>query len=230
MGYKKRFRSRTITFNQPRFNKRNSLWVTCGGTIMILSVLSLVSGKLYLEKDKVKVTRKTHTKILLKTGFTVILLGGGVGSFITMGIVLVLQLITPLFFTNFITALFLGNSIIYGLFTRKKLKDNNPEFSYFRFLKESIKKSSLKINITLGVIGAAAFAVLFAFTLGSYTTNTFSTASIRLISLPMYTMLFVFVFMFYESFFKGYARPMMGEGIRRMGYSVFFEGVVLFLN
>jgi len=201
-----------------------------GGTIMILSALSLVYGKLYQEKEKVKVTGGTHSKTLLKTGFTAILLGGGVGSFITMGIVYILQLITPLFFTNFITALFLGNSIIYGLLARKKLKDTNADFSYFRFLKESIKKPSLKVNTGLGVIGAAAFAVLFALTLGSYTTNTFSTASMRLISLPLYTMLFVFVFMFYESFFKGYARPMMGAGIKRMGYSVLFECVVLFLT
>ncbi len=201
-----------------------------GGTIMILSVLSLVYGKLRLEKEKLKVVGETHSKTLLKTGFMAILLGGGVGSFITMVIVYILTLITPLFFTNFITALFLGNSIMYGLLARKRLKDNNPEFSYFRFLKDSIKKPSLKINTILGVIGAVAFAVLFAFTLGSYTTNTFSTATMRLISLPLYLLFFVFVFMFYESFFKGYARPMMGAGIRRMVYSALFEGVVLFLT
>ena len=43
-------------------------------------------------------------------------------------------------------------------------------------------------------------------------------------------MLFIFVFAFYESFFKGYARPMMGHGMRRMGYSVLFESIVLFLT
>jgi hypothetical protein len=183
-----------------------------------------------LNKGKVNGTGETNTKTLLIIGLTAVVLGGGIGAFITMGIVFVLQLITPLFFTNFITALFLGNAIIYGLLTRTKFKANNPAFSYSTFIKEAMKRSSFKVNVTVGIIGAAAFVVLLAITLGSYTTNTVSTASLRVISLPLYTLLFVFVFIFYESFFKGYARPMMGRGVRRMGSSVLFESVVLFLT
>jgi dienelactone hydrolase len=201
-----------------------------GGTILILVALSLVCSKLSLNKGKVNGTRETKTKTLLTIGLTAVVLGGGIGAFITMGIVFVLQLITPLFFTNFITALFLGNAIIYGLLTRTKFKANNPAFSYSTFIKEAMKRSSFKVNAAVGIIGAAAFVVLLAITLGSYTTNTVSTASLRVISLPLYTLLFVFVFIFYESFFKGYARPMMGRGVRRMGSSVLFESVVLFLT
>jgi alpha/beta superfamily hydrolase len=201
-----------------------------GGTILILAALSLMYGKFSQTKKKVKAMSKTNPKTLLTLGLTAIVLAGGVGSFITMGIVFILQLLTPLFFTNFITALFLGNAIIYGLLTRIKLRASNPTFSYARFVKDRIKTPSFKINTTLGVIGAIAFVVLLALTLGSYTTDTFSTASLRVISLPLYTLLFVFVFLFYESFFKGHARSMMGRGLKRMGYSIVFESVVLFLT
>jgi esterase/lipase len=199
-----------------------------GGTILILAALSLVYGTLSREKQKVKVIGEPDRKTLVKTGLTAIILGGGIGSFITLGVVYVLQLITPLFFTNFITALFLGNSIVYGLLTRKKLRESNPAFSYVRFVKDAITTPSFTIHTALGVIGAIAFVVLLAVTLGSYTADTFSTASLRVISLPLYIMLFVFVFVFYESFFKGYARSMMGGDLRHMGYSILFEIVVLF--
>jgi alpha/beta superfamily hydrolase len=201
-----------------------------GGTTVILAALSLVYGRLSQESEKVNVSGEVHLKTLLKTGITAIFLGGGVGSFITLGVVYVLQLITPLFFTNFITALFLGNSIVYGFLTRKNLRDHNPQFSYSSFIKDAMQKSSFKMNTTLGILGAVAFLVLFAFTLGSYTTATLSTASLRVLSLPLYTTLFVFVFVFYESFFKGYARSMLGSGVRRMGSSVLFESIVLFLT
>ncbi len=201
-----------------------------GGTITIVSALSLAHGKMWREKRKSEARRETDRKALVKTGFTAILLAGVFGSLVAAVMSFALGLATPLLFTNFITALFLGNSIIVGLLARKKLERSNKEFSYLKFIKESIKKPSLKFDATLGIIGAIAFIVLFSVTLGEYTTSTFSTASTRLISLPMYTFFFVFVFVFYESFFKGFARPMMGDGIKRMVYSVFFELTVLFLT
>ena len=198
-----------------------------GGTLMILSILSLAHGKIWQKKRRSKARWETDQKALLKIGLTAILLAGFFSPFLAIVLTFALGAVTPLFFTNFITALFLGNSIMLGLLARTKLKHSNKEFSYFRFVKESIKKPSLRVNASLGTIGAAAFIVLFSLTLGSNTTSTFSTASIRLLSLPLYTLIFVFIFIFYESFFKGFIRPMIGDGIKRMAYSIFFELVVL---
>ena len=200
-----------------------------GGTITIISTLSLVHMKMWREK-KSEASRETDLKALSKIGLTSVLLAGVFGSLVAIVITFALGLATPLFFTNFITALFLGNSIIFGLLARTKLKRRNKEFSYFKFIKESIKKPSIAIDASLGIIGAIAFMVLFSLTLGNNITSTFSTASMRIISLPLYTLFFAFVFVFYESFFKGFARPMMGDGIKRMAYSVFFEFALLFLT
>jgi uncharacterized membrane protein HdeD (DUF308 family) len=49
----------------------------------------------------------------------------------------------------------------------------------------------------------------------------------RLIALPLYTFVFSVVFIFYESFFKGWVRPMIGDGGARMIYSMSFQLVVL---
>lgn len=201
-----------------------------GGTITIISALWLLHGKIWQEKRKLETSWQTDRKALLRTGLTAILVGGVFGSPIAMAMSFTLGLATPLYFTNFITALFLGNSIILGLFARTKLGRSNKEFSYFKFIKGSIRKPSLKVDASLGTIGAIAFIVLFYLTLGRNTTSTFSTASTRLVSLPLYTLLFAFVFVFYESFFKGFARPMMGNGAKRIVYSAFFELIVILLT
>jgi len=201
-----------------------------GGTVSIMSALSLAHEKLWQEKRKLAASRQTYRKALLKIGLLAILLAGGFGSLVAIVVTFVFGLVIPLFFTNFVTALFLGNSIVFGLFARTKLASSNKEFSYFKLIKESIRKPSLKVDAGLGIIGAIAFMALFSVTLGSSITSTFSTASMRIISLPLYTLLFAFIFVFYESFFKVFVRPMMGEGVKRMVYSVLFELAVLFLT
>jgi alpha/beta superfamily hydrolase len=209
----------------------NAVYVSLlGGTILILATLSLIHGKLRQETEQVNERGEFKLRTLLKMGCIAIVLCGGIGSFITLGFVYLFQLFTPLFFTNFITALFFGNAIMYGLLTRKNLRARNTTFSYRHFIKNALKTPSLKGNTLLGLLGATAFVVLFALTLGSSTTATFSTATLRILSLPFYIMLFVFVFIFYESFFKGYARPMMGSGMRQRVSSVLFESVVLLLT
>ena len=200
------------------------------GTMMILSALSLAHRKIWRKTRKLEANWEMNRKALLTIGFTAILLAGIFGSLIAVVSSFALMWVTPLFFTNFIAGLFLGQSVIIGLLARTKLKHSNKEFSYFRFVKESIKKPPLKVDASLGIIGAAAFMVLFSLTLGSNTTSTYSTASTRLISLPLYTLVFVFVFVFYESFFKGVARPMIGGSLKRMVYSMFFEFIVLSLT
>lgn len=220
---------RSLTLSPTLINV--SVYVSLGGgTIVIMSALSLAYGNILHEKPKIAISRKTNRKTLLKMGLTAILLAGLLGSPIAMIISFALGLATPLFFTNFITALFLGNSIIFGLLAKMKLKRHNKEFSYFTFVKKSIPRPPLRVDASLGTIAAIAFMVLFSLTLGGNTTSTFSTSSLRLTSLPLYTMLFFFVFLFYESFFKGFTRPMIGDGVKQMVYSVFFELGVLFLT
>ena len=198
-----------------------------GGTMVILSALALTRKKKWQERRKTEAKRRSDRKTLLRIGFTGFLLAGIFGSLIGIGISLSLQAMTPLFFTNFITALFLGNSTAFGFLARAELKRSSKDFSYLKFIKGSISKPSLIADAILGSIGAIAFLVLFSQTLGQNTTSTFSTASPRLVSLPLYLVLFSFVFMFYESFFKGLARPMIGDGVKRMVYSVLFELAVL---
>jgi hypothetical protein len=132
--------------------------------------------------------------------------------------------------TNFLTGIFLGNAIILWILAILRLRRNSKGISYFRFVKESILKPPVKINFTFGIVGAIAFMSLLAITYGGNTTSTFSTASIRLIFLPLYILIFALIFVFYESFFKGGARPLMADGVKRMVFSVIFELVVLLVT
>lgn len=199
-----------------------------GGTLLTLTVLSFVHGKLWSKKRTLDVRVGVDRKALLKTGFTATLLAGVFGSLLALGISLALMLVTPFFVANLMTALSLGNAIILGGLARKRLRKGHKEFSYLRFVKESIKQPSVKVDVCLGLIGAAAFTGLLSLTVGSTTTATFSTASTRLITLPLYTLVFSVVFTLYESFFKGWVRPMIGDGGAKSLYSMFFQLIVLF--
>jgi len=198
-----------------------------GGTLLTLAVLSLVHGKLWPKKKALDVRGEGDRKALLKTGFTATLLASVFGSLLALGIVFALMLVTPFLVANLMTALFLGNAIILGGLARTRLRQSQTGFSYLRFVKESIKRPSVKVDICLGLIGAAAFTGLLSLTVGSTTTATFSTASMRLIALPLYTFVFSVVFTFYESFFKGWVRPMIGDGGARRIYAMFFQLIVL---
>jgi dienelactone hydrolase len=198
-----------------------------GGVIMITSALALAHERVWRQKRKSEAPNKTDTKGLLLLGGVAILLAGFLGSVVAVIITFILVLVTPLFMSNFLTGIFLGNSIILGILAMIKLRHSNKGFSYLKFLKESIIRPSIKIDISFGVVGAIAFMTLLATTMGGNTTLTFSTASVRLISLPLYALIFAVIFMFYESFFKAVARPLMADGIKRMVHSVIFELVVL---
>ena len=198
-----------------------------GGTLLTLAVLSLVHGKLWPKKRAIDVRVGVNRKALMKTGFTATLLAGSLGSLLALVIAFALMLVTPFFVANIITALFLGNAIILGGFAWTRLRQGQTGFSYMRFVKESIKRSSIKVDVCFGLIGAAALTGLLSLTIGSNTTATFSIASMRLIALPLYTFVFSVVFIFYESFFKGWVRSMIGDGGARMIYSMSFQLVVL---
>jgi dienelactone hydrolase len=198
-----------------------------GGIIMIVSALALAYEKLKPTKRKSESPNKTDIKGLLILGAMAVILAGFVGSLVAVVMMFVLALVTPLFLTNFLTGIFLGNSIILGVLASLKVKHRSKGFSYLRFLKESILKSSVKVNLAFGIAGAIAFMVLLALTFGGATTSTFSTASIRLISLPLYILVFAVIFIFYESFFKGVARPLLADGAKRMLGSMIFELMIL---
>ncbi|WXG43927.1 MAG: alpha/beta fold hydrolase [Promethearchaeati archaeon SRVP18_Atabeyarchaeia-1] len=198
-----------------------------GGVIMIISALALVHEKLWQQKKKPETKGKTDVKNLLILGVLAVLLAGVLGSVVAVVMTFVLVLVTPLFVTNFLMGIFLGNSITLGIFAMMKLRHSSKEFSYRRFLRESIIRPSVKVDLASGIVGAIAFMALLAVTFGGNTTLTFSTASIRLISLPLCILIFGLVFMFYESFFKAVARPLMADGAKRMVLSVIFELIVL---
>jgi pimeloyl-ACP methyl ester carboxylesterase len=201
-----------------------------GGIIMIVSAMALAYERLRPTKRKPEATEKADIKGLLILGTLSILLAGFIGSIVAVIITFMLTLVTPLFMTNFLTGIFLGNAIILGILAILRLRRNSKRISYFKFVKESILKPSVKINFTFGIIGAIAFMSLLAITYGGNTTSTFSTASIRLITLPLYILIFALIFVFYESFFKGVARPLMGDGIKRMVLSVIFELAVVLVT
>lgn len=198
-----------------------------GGIIMIISAMALVYDKLRPTKRKPEATEKADIKGLLILGTLPILLAGFIGSIVAVIMTFMLTLVTPLFMTNFLTGIFVGNAIILGILAILRLRRNGKGISYFKFVKDSILKPSAKINFTFGIIGAIAFMSLLAITYGGNTTSTFSTASIRLISLPVYILIFALIFVFYESFFKGVARPLMADGAERMAGSVIFELIIL---
>lgn len=198
-----------------------------GGIIVIISALALAHERLWPRRMKPEAPDKTDTKGLVILGVMAILLAGILGSVVAVMMTFVLVLATPLFMSNFLTGIFLGNSIILGILAMIKLRHSKKGFSYLRFLKGSIIRPSIKIDLAFGIVGAIAFMALLATTFGGNTTSTFSTASIRLISLPLYALIFALIFMFYESFFKAVARPLMGDGGKRMVHSVIFELIVL---
>jgi dienelactone hydrolase len=201
-----------------------------GGIVMIVSALALAYDRLWRERGRSESPKKTDVKGLLVLGVLAILLGGILGSVVAVIMTFALVLVTPLFVTNFLTGIFLGNALVLGLVAFMKLRHSAKGFRYFKFLKESIIGPSAKIDLVFGVAGAIAFMVLLGITFGGNTTSTFSTASIRLISLPLYILVFALIFMFYESFFKAVVRPLIADGVKRMALSVIFELIVLLVT
>jgi hypothetical protein len=199
-----------------------------GGALMILAALSLAYRTSPQRRRRSTTEGHTDRRALVKIGIAAIVLAGFVSPFPAIGLSLALGYVTPLFFTNFITALFLSNAIMFALLARTALKRRNEERSYVEFIKESIRTPSVKVNAGLGAIGAAAFIALLASTLGQSTTSTLSMASTRLLALPLYVTLFAIVFVLYESFFKGVVRSRFGGGRSRVVYAFFFELAVLF--
>ncbi|MFX1352239.1 MAG: alpha/beta hydrolase [Promethearchaeota archaeon] len=203
-----------------------------GGTIVILSSLSIVYDRICKrkeakEKQSAENPRESNWKSLLKAGIQAVLVAGIGGSIIGLLISLLISPISPLFFTNFIASLFLGNSIALGIFAWRKLKGGRKEFSYFEFIKESLRTESTRVDVGLGITTAIVFIILLYITMGTNTTSTLSTSFLRMAYLPLYLTFYFLTFLFYESFFKAIIRPMVGNGSRRMIISVVYQLVVI---
>ena len=201
-----------------------------GGIVMITCALALAYDGLLRERRRVESPKKTDVKELLILGGLAILLAGILGSVVAVVITFAFALVTPLFMTNFLIGIFLGNAIVLGVLAFMKLRRSTKDFRYFKFLRQSIIRPSAKIDLVFGLVGAIAFMALLAITFGGNTMSTFSTASIRLIFLPLYVLVFALIFMFYESFFKAVVRPLLADGVKRMALSVIFELVVLLVT
>jgi dienelactone hydrolase len=201
-----------------------------GGVIVITCALALAYGALVHERKHQESSKKTDMKQVLILGGTAILLGGIPGSVIAFMLIILFTFVTDLLITNFLTAMFLGNAIVLAIMTSRKLKRGAKGFSYPRFLRESVIRPTFKIDLVFGIFGAVAFIVLLTVTMGSNTTSTFSIASIRLITLPLYIYFFAWIFVCYESFFKGVVRPLLPDGVKRMTISVIFEIIVLIVT
>jgi pimeloyl-ACP methyl ester carboxylesterase len=198
-----------------------------GGVIIIISALALLYDALQPKKRKLETPAKTDIRRVLALGIAAILLAGTLGSILAVIITFVLALAIPLLVTNFLIGIYLANSIIIGILALILTKRRGKGSSYSKLIKESIVTPSIKSDAIIGIAAAIAFIVLLATTLGGTITATVSSSSVRLLSLPVYALIFALIFLLYESFFKGVVRPLLADGVKRMVISVIFEVLVL---
>ncbi len=197
-----------------------------GIVILIGTTLAILYEVLGTRKLREDPTRGINLKFLCKEGGQAIVLAGIAVSILTAISILGLMVISPLLFTNFIVAAFLGNSIIFGYLTKRKMQDASPEFSYTQFLKHILKKRPRTNEIGLGMVGALILVAVIYTTIGNYLTLTFSTATLRLLYLPLYTFIYAIIFFFYETF-KHAMEPFMGTGQKRMVLSPIFMLLII---
>lgn len=198
-----------------------------GGLILIVSALVIVYELLGTRKENHEISHEIDWKNFLKVGIQAIVLAGIVGSLITAIVTIALIQISPLFLTNSIAAVFLGNAIVIGYFAKKSLKDDKQESSYSKFVKQSLRKKSKSEDIGLGILVAIILLGLLYLTVGNHLTLTFSKSSLRLLFLALYIVIYSFVFLFYESFFKGIIRPIIPNGIKKTFLSPIFEFTII---
>ncbi len=198
-----------------------------GGLILIVSAFVIVYDLFGTRKENYEISYDSDWKNLLKIGIQAIVLVGILGSLITAIVTIALIQISPLFLTNSIAAVFLGNAIVFGYFAKKSLKDNKQESSYLKFVKQSLRKKSKSEDIGLGILVAILLLGLLYLTVGNHLTLTFSTSSLRLLYLALYIVIYSFVFLFYESFFKGIIRPIIPNGIKKTFLSPILEFTVI---
>jgi pimeloyl-ACP methyl ester carboxylesterase len=198
-----------------------------GGIIIIISALTLVYDALRPPKRKSEAPTKTDIKSFLTLGIATILLAGTIGSILAVILIFVFALALPLLVSDFLVGIYLANAIIIAIVALITLKRRSKGSSYRKLIKQSIATPTVKRDAIFGIVTAIAFIGLLSITLGGTITATTSTSSVRLLTLPVYALIFGVIFLLYESFFKGVVRPVLGSGVKRMALSVIFEIVVL---
>lgn len=203
-----------------------------GGTIVIITGLAFVHWRITRARiAPIEVhddEQKPNLKELIKISLFTIVITSVSGPLIAGLVGALLNVVSPLIFSNFIAALFLGNAVSFILVAWIQFRRRYPRVGYRKFVLTSLKASSLRIDLSLGIVGAIAFLILLAFTLGSQLTASYSTGSIRINMLPVYIMSFITTFFFFESLFIGVTRPLMGSGTAQILYSVIFESGLLY--
>ncbi len=194
-----------------------------GGVILIGTIIAIVFNFFGTPISLENKLQEIDWRSILKQGSQAIVVAGVAGSLVTAIIVIGLMVISPLIFTNFIVAAFLGNSITLGYLARRKLKSRNNEFSYTQIIRQMLKQRTLSKDIGLGVSVGIILVTLIYATIGNYFTLTFSTASIRLLYLPLYIVLFAITFFFYEVY-RHTMEAQMGSKIAR---TILFGWVII---
>ena len=92
-----------------------------------------------------------------------------------------------------------------------------------------LKQRTLSKDIGLGVSVGIILVTLIYATIGNYFTLTFSTASIRLLYLPLYIVLFAITFFFYEVY-RHTMEAQMGSKIARTILSPVYELVIIIIS
>ena len=201
-----------------------------GGLSIIAFAVVIVYDLFGIRGEKHENSYDSDWKNFLKVGIQAIVLAGIVGSLITAIVTIALIQISPLFLTNSIAAIFLGNAIVFAYFAKKALKGYKQELSYSKLIKQSLRKKSISEGIFLGIIVAIILLGLLYITVGNHLTLTFSTSSLRLLYLPLYIVIYGVVFLFYESFFKGILRPIIRNGFQMAFLSPILEFTVISLS
>lgn len=186
-----------------------------GGFFTIISVLMIVYDKINNKCKYQPISIDHKWRDFVRVGIQAVLLVGFAGTILTGLFTIILTRFTPLFITNSITAVFLGNSISLGWFAKWKLKSYQPSISFLEFVKQYINKNSIRYNISLGSLVTISFMMLLYKTIGNHLTLTFSIAPLRLLVLPFYVLLYMTIFFCYESFFTVIVRPKVQDEVRK---------------
>ncbi|WEU40439.1 MAG: alpha/beta hydrolase [Candidatus Odinarchaeum yellowstonii] len=181
------------------------------GLLIILPALHLLLKNLTGARSGETSVPLSHSKrkiyLLASLGFIAASLGGVA---LTLLFSPILFVISPLLFTNFVTSLFLGNSVSLGILCLILIRRRIGGLGFKKYFKEKIG-GQLFYNVIVGFTSGLSLIILFYVSIGFNTTSTFSIYPIRLILLLLYFPLYFCVFLFYELFFRGFLREELGS-------------------
>ncbi len=171
-------------------------------------LLENINTKKRVETDVRQLQIKCETLLYLSSGF---IIASFCGAALTLLLSPVFFIISPLLFTNFITSLFLGNSISLGALALIIFRRRLDWRAFIRESKNNLGENFIQ-NLIIGFTVGISLIILFYTSVGFNTASTFSTASVKLIFLLLYLPAYFCVFFFYELFFRGLIKRTLGSG------------------